>query len=52
MRSLQKFATLHGSIHHHFNLQDTLANRQGLPIYHTGQVAVPLRGLMTAGAGD
>jgi putative transposase len=28
MRSLQKFAALHGSVHNHFNQECTLTNRQ------------------------
>jgi putative transposase len=28
MRSLQKFATVHGSIHNHFNQERTLISRQ------------------------
>jgi putative transposase len=28
MRSLQKFAALHGSIHNHFNQERTLISRQ------------------------
>jgi putative transposase len=28
MQSLQKFAALHGSIHHHFNLDRHLTSRQ------------------------
>jgi putative transposase len=28
MRSLQKFAALHGSIHNHFNQERTLVSRQ------------------------
>jgi putative transposase len=32
MRSLQKFAALHGSIHNHFNQERTLISRQSFKV--------------------
>jgi putative transposase len=39
MRSLQKFAAPHGSIHHHFNSERTLVNRQTFKDRRTAALA-------------
>jgi putative transposase len=39
MRSLQKFAALHGSIHNHFNLERTLVTRQTFKDRRTAALA-------------
>lgn len=38
MRSLQKFAALHGSVHNHFNQERTLISR---PIFKERRTAAP-----------
>jgi putative transposase len=35
MRSLQKFAALHGSIHNHFNQERTLISRENFKVRRT-----------------